>query len=80
MCSSDLICSIDIEGDELSVLKSINMDKYRPLIYIIETIEYRKNLDLNNKRMDIIEYMQGKGYQEYAFTGVNSIFIDTKAV
>ncbi len=74
------ICSIDIEGDELSVLKSINMDKYRPLIYIIETIEYRKNLDLNNKRMDIIEYMQGKGYQEYAFTGVNSIFIDTKAV
>lgn len=78
--SAPTICSIDIEGDELSVLKSIDMDKYRPVIYIVETIEYRKNLDLNNKRNDIVDYMRSKGYHEYAFTGINSIFIDSMAV
>lgn len=72
------IVSVDIEGDELSILKSINMERYRPLIYIIETIEYREKIDLSNKRIDIIEYMQSQDYKEYAFTGVNSIFLDAK--
>lgn len=72
------IVSIDIEGDELAILKSIDMEKYRPLIYIIETIEYRQKLDLKNKRNDIIDYMKSQGYCEYAFTGVNSIFLDEK--
>lgn len=72
------IVSIDIEGDELAILQSIDMNKYRPLIYIIETIEYRQKLDLKNKRNDIIDYMKSQGYCEYAFTGVNSIFLDEK--
>lgn len=72
------IVSIDIEGDELAILESIDMEKYRPLIYIIETIEYRQQLELDNKRNDIIEYMKTQGYREYAFTGVNSIFLDER--
>lgn len=72
------IVSLDVEGDELEILKSIDMEKYRPLIYIIETIEYREKIDLNNKRTDIINFMNSKNYKEYAFTGVNSIFLDEK--
>lgn len=72
------IVSLDIEGDELAILKSINMEKYRPMIYIVETIEYRERIDLNNKRMDIIEFMKTQNYREYAFTGVNSIFLDER--
>ena len=74
------IVSLDVEGDELSILKSVDMERYRPLIYIIETIEYHEKLTLNNKRNDIVDYMGSKGYHEYAFTGVNSIFIDSMAV
>ncbi len=74
------IVSIDVEGDELAILESIDMKKYRPLIYIIETIEYREKLDLDNKRIDIVDFMQSKGYREYAFTGINSIFVDGTAI
>lgn len=72
------IVSIDVEGDELPILKSVDMEYYRPLIYVVETIEYREKIDLSNKRMDIIDFMQSKDYKEYAFTGVNSIFLDKR--
>jgi methyltransferase, FkbM family len=69
--------SIDIEGGELEILTSMDFVKYRPLIFVIETIEYSEKLNLNNKRMDILDFMKDRGYVEYAFTGVNSIFLDT---
>ena len=72
------IVSIDIEGDELSVLKSVDFEKYRPLVFIVESIYCTEHVDLNAKRYDIGEFMKSRGYHEYAFTGVNSIFVDTK--
>jgi len=74
------IVSLDVEGDELGILKSSNFEKYRPYIFIIETIEYREKISLDNKRNDIVEFMKKNNYEEYAFTGVNSIFIDKRAV
>ena len=73
------IVSLDVEGDELGILKSSNFEKYRPYIFIIETIEYREKISLDNKRNDIVEFMKKNNYEEYAFTGVNSIFIDKRA-
>lgn len=70
--------SIDIEGKDLEVIKSINLDKYRPLVIIVETIEYRPYLPINVKCTEVIEYLNTKEYVEYAFTGINSIFIDQK--
>ena len=74
------IVSLDIEGDERDILESSNLNKYRPYIFIIETIEYREKISLDNKRNNIIEFMKKNDYVEYAFTGVNSIFIDRRAV
>lgn len=70
------IVSIDIEGDEYNILSSINYQKYRPIIFIVETVEYQKYTALKNKRDDIIKLMKNNDYEEYAFTGINSIFID----
>lgn len=70
------ILSIDIEGDELSALSTMDFQKFRPLIFIIETVEYRQYAALGIKRQDIITFMKSKGYEEYAFTGINSIFVD----
>ena len=64
----------------MDILKSTNFEKYRPYIFIIETIEYREKISLDNKRNDIVEFMKKNNYEEYAFTGVNSIFIDKRAV
>ena len=70
------IVSLDVEGDELGILKEADFEMFRPYIFIIETIEYRDKISIDNKRNDIIEFMLKNDYVEYAFTGVNSIFVD----
>ncbi|SCP95749.1 FkbM family methyltransferase [Anaerobium acetethylicum] len=70
------IVNIDIEGKELEVLESINWDKYRPVIVIAEMIEYKPKIGIRTKNSEILDFMKDKGYEEYAFTGINSIFID----
>ena len=72
------IVSLDVEGLEMDILKSTNFEKYRPYIFIIETIEYREKISVTNKRNDIINLMFENDYIEYAFTGVNSLFIDKR--
>lgn len=75
-----VICSIDIEGKDLEILQSIDFEKYRPLLLVIEMIPYSNELVVCEKNMDIYNYMRSVGYEEYAFTGINSIFIDRKAL
>ena len=71
-----VIMNIDIEGKDLEILESIDFSKYRPLIIIVEMIKYKKTLVIGNKNTEIIEFMEKNNYIEYAFTGINSIFID----
>ena len=71
-----VVVSVDIEGDELESLERLNLKNMRPLIVIVETIEYSTNLQVNRKKNDVINYMNALGYAEYAFTGINSIFVD----
>lgn len=70
------LVNVDIEGQELEVLKSLKLDSNRPLIIIVEMITYRNSLVLGNKDREILEYMEVHDYQEFAFTGINSIFVD----
>jgi len=75
-----VICSIDIEGQDLEILKSVDFSNYRPLLIVSEMIRYSNQIAINDKRKDILEYMDSVGYKEYAFTGINSIFIDYQAL
>lgn len=75
-----LFLNVDIEGCEMEVLRSIDFDKYRPLVIVAEVIPYEAGLVIGKKNAELIEYLQSKGYEEYAFTGINSIFIDKKRV
>ncbi|MDE6833260.1 MAG: FkbM family methyltransferase [Ruminococcus sp.] len=72
------IMNIDIEGMELSILKMTDFEKFRPLVIICEMIEYRNGLPAGQKNNEIIELMQKNDYREFAFTGINSIFIDIR--
>lgn len=73
---SPTILNIDIEGEEIKILESINFSKYRPLLIIIEMIEYKPFLTVNGKKQEIVDILEQRNYIEYAFTGINSIFID----
>lgn len=72
------IMNIDIEGMELAVLKMTDFEKFRPLIIICEMIDYKNGLTVGQKNQDIIELMHKNDYEEFAFTGINSIFIDRR--
>ncbi len=70
------LLNIDIEGSDLAVLSAWNFEKYRPLVIVAETIPYETSLVIGEKEEEIVKFLTEKGYVEYAFTGINSIFID----
>lgn len=72
------ILNVDIEGMELTVLKMTDFEKFRPLVVICEMIEYKNGLTVGQKNQEIIDFMHGNDYEEFAFTGINSIFIDKR--
>ncbi len=66
--------SIDVEGLDLAILQSFNFNIYSPKVFIVETLKYDENQnEFRNKK--IIDFMRSKGYQEYADTHVNTIFL-----
>jgi FkbM family methyltransferase len=73
------ILNIDIEGKEMEILETIDFKIYRPMVVIVEMIPYRKTLYVGERNKDIIEFMERVGYIEFAFTGINSIFIDKES-
>ncbi len=70
--------NIDIEGAEMEILTSIDFEAHRPLAIILEMIPYRSHLVVGVKNQEILQFMADKDYIEYAFTGINSIFLDKK--
>ena len=63
------LLSIDTEGQEESILKSINFDKFLPEIIIAEEIESPLK---NISRIGI--FLNEKGYSLHAYTGYSSIY------
>jgi len=70
----DLI-SIDVEGIDLQILKSLDFDKYRPLVICVETITYSENRT-EKKIVEILDFVTSKGYFVYADTHINTIFVN----
>lgn len=56
--------SIDVEGHELQVLEGFSIDKWKPLIIIVEDNE-------NYKDNRVRSYLKKYGYKEFKRTGVN---------
>ena len=72
--------NLDIEGEEMNILESIDFEAHRPMLISIEMIPYRTNIVIGNKNPDILAFMARNDYVEYAFTGINSIFIDKRQI
>ncbi len=72
------LLNVDIEGSEMEVFRSLDFERYRPVVIVAETIPYQKKLIVGEKDQDIVRLLESKDYVEYAFTGINSIFIDKR--
>ncbi len=67
--------TIDIEGMDAEVLRSIDWQAHRPTCICVETLTYEKN-NAPRKLTEINDYMFSQGYMLYADTYINSIFVD----
>ncbi|MDD5285624.1 MAG: FkbM family methyltransferase [Desulfuromonadaceae bacterium] len=67
--------SLDVEGMDLEILKSLDLAKWRPEVFCIETLTYTED-NTETKITEIIDYMCQNGYMLYADTYINSIFVD----
>ncbi|HEY5405617.1 MAG TPA: FkbM family methyltransferase [Ginsengibacter sp.] len=66
--------SIDVEGLDLAILQSFDFIAYSPKVFIVETLKYDENQN-EFRNNEIIDFMIGNGYEEYADTHVNTIFL-----
>ena len=72
--------SIDVEGNELNVLKGLNIDKYKPTLIMLEYIKpnlkefYDKNIN-EIQNSDIYKYMTNNNYKLINWNHDDLLFI-----
>ena len=69
----DLI-SVDAEGVDFDIMKSLDFSRYAPKVICIESINYTPD-GTGTKRTDLCNFIENAGYFEYANTNINSIFV-----
>ena len=70
----DLV-SLDAEGLDLDILRSIDFSRYRPHVFCVETISYAGRDGSGIKNLEIHALMLQHGYMLYADTYINSIYV-----
>ena len=66
--------SLDVEGLDLEILKSIDYTKGVPKVICVESIEYSNNA-IGKKQTDILSFLLDKNYFIFADTYINTIFV-----
>ena len=69
------LLSIDIEGLDLEVLKSLDFKTYPLPVVCVETCTYSEN-HIRLKDHSVAAFMLEKGYEVYADTYINTIFVN----
>jgi FkbM family methyltransferase len=65
--------TIDVEGLDLQILKTINFEKFKPEVFCVETLGYGGN-NTEVKNSELVNFLEAKGYFIYADTYINTIF------
>lgn len=68
------LLTLDVEGMDYEVIKSLDFDKYSPKVVCVETISFSQS-GRGKKDHRIIKLLETKGYLLYADTYINSIFV-----
>ena len=66
--------SLDAEGMDIDILRSVDFDRHYPKVICVEAAEYSP-IGAGARRLDLIEFLSSKGYFEYASTNLNSIMV-----
>lgn len=69
--------SIDVEGVDLEILKSLDLERFRPALICAETVAFSWD-HTNEKDSEIGAHLQSKDYEVYADTHINTLFADRR--
>jgi Methyltransferase FkbM domain len=69
--------SIDLEGLDFSILKTLDFEKYPIPVICVETCRYSENY-IKTKNKEIINFMSLNDYFVYGDTYINTIFVNNK--
>lgn len=72
------LVSLDVEGLDYQILKSMDFGKYKPEVFCVETLTFVQDKS-EHKLEEIITLMEENGYFVYADTFINTIFVDNDA-
>lgn len=68
--------SIDTEGLDLAILKTIDFNRYRPDVFCVETMPFRSR----QIEMPILDFMAAKNYMVRGGSFVNTVFVDKRHI
>lgn len=69
--------SIDVEGLDLEILKTIDFERFRPEMICVESEVFTNSMSrTESKRNTMLDLMRSKGYLLWADTGLNSIYLE----
>ncbi len=77
--SLDLL-TVDIEGDDTSVVAQLLEYGVRPKVIICESVFFSPHIDLRMKNKAAVSAVTALGYQVYADTFINTIFLDQEFI
>lgn len=66
--------TIDVEGLDFAILRTIDFSIYSPKVICVEAAEYSP-IGAGARRNDLIDFLTEKGYYEYANTNLNAIMV-----
>lgn len=67
------LISVDVEGFDFDIIKSIDFTSFQPEVFCIETLGFIED-NKEIKKQEIISFFLAKGYFVYADTYINTIF------
>lgn len=70
------VLSVDTEGYDLPILRSLDFKRFRPDVIVAETAEVGSRLP----KVEILEFMVQQGYQVRGGSFINTVFIDRRHI
>jgi len=69
------LLSVDVEGHDLNVLRSIDLDFFRPKLIVVEM----HHMDFNHTReAGVTAHLEGQGFRQIGYDTLNGYFADTR--
>ena len=66
--------TLDAEGMDLDILRSIDFDRHWPKVICVEAAEYSP-VGAGARRVELIDFLLSKDYIEYANTNLNAVMV-----